>query len=98
MSHLSEPFIGEIRIGNPMSSSQSTFGYVSDLATVNNYDFNCAPWTFAMKGKSEHKSFNVANSLSPSLSATLFATCIYDKCSNQAAANLDDLPQALAIE
>ena len=46
-NHLSEPFIGKISIDNPLSSSQSTFGYHNDLVTVNNYDFNCAPWIFA---------------------------------------------------
>ena len=92
MGHLSEPFIGVINIDNPLSSPLSIFGYRGDSAIVNDYDFNCAPWTFARQDKSEQMSLNVSNSLSPSLTATLFASCIYDQCSNQAAANLYDLP------
>ena len=92
-SFLDQPFLGHLSEQDTLLGSDEIFG-PTESSISSNYEFNCPPWTLKRSNSTESVKLGVSNSLSQDLTATLNATCIFDTCSNQVAADLNDLPQA----
>ena len=90
-SFLDQPFLGHLSEQDALPGSDEIFG-PAESSISSEYEFNCPPWTLARSNSTESVKLGVSNSLSPGLTASLDATCAFDTCSNQVAADLHDLP------